>query len=353
MHGARALRLAAPLLLTGCVGGPTPTATPATGAPAAPSAAPGGAACAAQDSTQRLRFVSSFWLNLHNALYRDARRQRGRTDESLGARGSVPHDTAAQRALTDDERARWQRAVAYYERSIVGDELGDSLVTRVNDRLAAAAPDRSLSDDALPAALRAALLDAAPIYRDVWWPVHDRHNAAWIDRARAQYASRGRCEGDTLAAALGTTWTTEPIRVDATVYASWFGAYTTLAPPHVTISSTAVGSNGATMLEVLLHEAGHVHLHAVDSALAAEAARQRRVLPAELSHLVLFYTTGALRRRADPTYVPYAERFGIWTKSRTARRHRGLLAREWQPWLDGRRSFAAAITGVVAGLPRR
>lgn len=325
---------------------------PATGAPSAPSAALERASCAAEDPAPRLRFVSSFWLNLHNALYRDARRQRGRTDESLGARGSVPHDTAARRALTEDERARWARAVAYYARTIVGDELGDSLVTRINDRLAVAAPDQPLPDD-LPASLRDALLDAAPIYRDVWWPVHDRHNVAWIDSARAQYASHGHCEGDALAAALGTTWTTEPIRVDATVYASWFGAYTTLAPPHVTISSTAVGSNGASLLEVLLHETGHVHLHPVDSALAAEAARQRRVLPAELSHLVLFYTTGALRRRADPAYVPYAERFEIWTRNRTAKRYRGLLAREWQPWLDGRRSFAAAISGVVAGLPRR
>ena len=49
--------------------------------------------------------------------------------------------------------------------------------------------------------------------------------------------------------------------------------------------------------------------------------------------------------------MPYAERFGIWRRSRAARRYHALLEREWQPYLEGRVTFDAAIERVVDELP--
>jgi hypothetical protein len=118
----------------------------------------------------------------------------------------------------------------------------------------------------------------------------------------------------------------------------------------VTISSTAVGSQGSYGLEVLFHEAGHALLAPVDSALAAEAARQGKTLPTELAHLVLFYTAGDVVARAVPGHTPYASAFGIWRQNATAVRYRALLAREWAPHLRGERSLEEAVARVVQGL---
>src|SRR5206468_10709633 len=97
-------------------------------------------------------------------------------------------------------------------------------------------------------------------------------------------------------------WPRDAIHVDATVYANWFGAYSTRPPTHITVSANARGSQGSYGLEVLLHETGHSMLGPLDSALSHEAARQHKSLPAELSHLLLFYTAGALIQEQEPSY---------------------------------------------------
>jgi hypothetical protein len=93
------------------------------------------------------------------------------------------------------------------------------------------------------------------------------------------------------------------------------------------------------------------HRHVIDSALAAEASRQRKVLPPELSHLVLFYTAGALVREVDPAHRPFADAFGIWRQNATARRYGELIEQEWQPYLSGSKGFCEAIASLVHELP--
>jgi hypothetical protein len=92
---------------------------------------------------------------------------------------------------------------------------------------------------------------------------------------------------------------------------------------------------------------------ALDSALVATAVRQSRVLPRELAHLILFYTAGEAVRTLVPDHVPYAESFGVWTQNESARRYRALIEREWQPHLEGCRSFAEAVARIVDRLPRQ
>jgi hypothetical protein len=88
----------------------------------------------------------------------------------------------------------------------------------------------------------------------------------------------------------------------------------------------------------------------LDSALQHEAVQQHKRLPPELAHLILFYTAGALIKEQKPSHVPFAEAFGIWRRNDGTRAYRELIAREWQPYLSGTRSFAAAVTEVVRQL---
>jgi hypothetical protein len=341
----------------GCSAAAARASAPAASPLAPPSLAPAAARqCVpvAGGASSHFDFRSSFWLNLHNFLFKEARRRRGMQDEGLGSRGNLAADTAGSRPLTDAERRAWTGALDYYDGVVTKDRrLGDSLVVRINNRLTEASDGGGLADVDLDPTMRAALLAAAPVYREVWWPAHDRRNAAWVGAMRRLLVRHEACLADRAAAVFATAWQPSPIRVDATVYASWFGAYTTLHPAHITISSSAVGSQEMNGLELLLHEGGHTLLARLDSALAAAAERRQRRLPAQLSHLLLFYTTGELVRGEVPGHVPYAETFGIWRRNETVRGYRALIAREWQPYLDGRVGFADAVDRLVVRLPSR
>jgi hypothetical protein len=295
-------------------------------------------------------FVSSPWVSLYSFLVHEGKRSRGMDDDALGARGSVPEDTAAIRPLTLEESRRWKAAVEFFARLVIPDLLGvDSLVQKVNDPIAAAAPDGNLEDVPLPGELRRTLQDAMAIYRSTWWPAHDRQNHHWIAAMRIQLGGTEACLVQRAEVVWRAAWPRD-IRVDATLFASWFGAYSTHHPTHITVSSNARGSQESFGLEVLLHETGHAMLGPLDSALSVEAARQRKQLPPDLSHLVLFYTSGALVKELQPLHLPFADAFGIWRQNGSARHYRDLIEREWRPYIAGARSFGDAVTGVVRGL---
>ena len=299
----------------------------------------------------RLEFESNFWLNLHNFLYKEAKRRQRIDDDGPGARGNTQADTTGLRALDPAERRAWDDALSYYTREVLTDRMagGDSLVTRVNDRLAAA-PEASLADGRLDSTLAARLTEVAPIYRSVWWPVHDAHNKAWITASRGLVERYGGCVFPELQRALKRPWPSAPIVIHATTYASWFGAYTTTATgPNVTISTNAVGNQETYALEEILHESAHAGelLGAGESAMAADAVKHKLSIEPELSHVLLFYTTGEIVSGVIPSHVPYAERFGIWSRTNELTRLRGILADTWKPYLSGGTSFEQALDAVV------
>lgn len=308
-----------------------------------------GPACVDTTGTaSTFEFASNPWLNLYNFLFKAAKESRGIEDEGLGAKGYVVEDTAALRALTPAERREWNAAVELFARSVLTDQMGiDSLVLNVNDVLARVGPGEDLERVRLHPELRRVLQSVMPIYRTAWWPTHDRRNQEWITSMRAGLTSYESCLIHRATVVFRAPWPDAPLRVDAAVYASWFGAYSTRPPTRITVAANARGSQGNYGVEVLLHEAGHDMLAPLDSALAAEAARRRKALPPELSHLVLFYTAGALMRELDGTHTPFAEQFGVWTRSQFTRRCRAIIEREWQPYLSGSRSFADAVAGIV------
>ena len=299
-----------------------------------------------------LAFRSAFWLNLHNFLHKEAKQREGIANESPGALASPAAAIERARPLTPGEAAIWREALDYYVSNVLrgGDRMReDSAVVLVNDRIADVNGD-DLAGGAIDPALQEQLERAAPVYRAVWWPAHHRRNVEWITTMERLAARYGGCVFDRAARVFAAAWPDDTIRVDASVYASWFGAYTTTAyGPHVTMSSNAVGNLELHGLEGILHEATHAaRLSAtVDSLLEAESARQGVFVPSRMKHLVLFHTVGALIEEAVPAHVPYAERFGIWTRRPQAERYRDALVAHWQPYLDGRRALGDAVAALV------
>ncbi|MBI4420947.1 MAG: hypothetical protein HY560_08990, partial [Gemmatimonadetes bacterium] len=235
MNRAFFLTVLATVLAAACSGATLPRLTPDTPVPAAVCPAPQG---------PRLAFRSSFWLNLHNFLHKEAKRRARIDDDGAGARGNIAADTIGVRQLSAGERPAWEQTLDFYATTVLTGRVGggDSLVIRINDRLADADGDQSPMAAAVDSALAVHLVRVAPIYRAVWWPIHDRRNQSWIAATEQLVDRYAGCVFPRAEQVLGAPWPAALIRADATVYASWAGAYSTsVNGPHITMSTNAAG----------------------------------------------------------------------------------------------------------------
>jgi len=156
-------------------------------------------------------------------------------------------------------------------------------------------------------------------------------------------------------------------------YANPSGAYTTIDPLRVTISSTDARNQGDEAFEVLFHEASHGIAEPVQSAIIRECRQRDKAIPRDLWHALIFYTTGeVIRPLLTPpdapqdnddavkpninrppashkeTYIPYAIREGLY--ERGWKDYLQLLTRFWQPYLDNKSTFDDAIARMVSAL---
>lgn len=298
-------------------------------------------------------FHSNFWVNLHQALFHEAKLRAGEPERGLQV---VPPLSAA--GMSKQDWADWNAAVSFYAahfgtRRQFG-PLGDDQLIEINYDLARQPDDGThLNPAGLPPKMVAVLESAAVIYRKYWWPAHDESNENWIaaQEERVQYL------GPTLASAmtkdLHQPWPGAPIRVDVCYYVVALGhALTTLNPAHITFASSDPTNQGLSGFELLFHEASHTFADTTMNALAAEGRAQHKDV-GDLWHALLFYTSGVELRRALPAperagFTPYAYRYGVyrgrWLK------YRPLLETDWQPYLDGKTGFSNAIHSMVAGL---
>ena len=282
--------------------------------------------CTAQSTPAIFEFHSGFWINLHQFLIHQA--------------------TAADAAPSDPPE--WRDAVSAYHRLIARQDLMDPAGQAMNNRLAEAGSVADLPSDGLDPEVRAVLSRAAPVYRSHWWPEHNRSDLAWIDAIRPLLAKYGASMSKDIAAAYQAPWPAAPIRVDVAAFAGPHGAYTTLEPTHITISSTDKGYQGDAALEMLFHESSHSLDEKLRAALEKERLARGLVFKRRgFSHAVLFYIAGEITRRYLPGYEMYGIRNRIfadgWPESLP------VLEKDWKPYLDGRRDLASAVRAVVAG----
>lgn len=304
-------------------------------------------------------FHSGFWVNLHHVLYQQARARL----QIATARQEAVADTFRLEGLEQllpQEAAAWNETVNFYSREMADrDLLFNSDLVILKNRLEEWGAEPTLQTSGLRPAVVEALERAAPVYRARWWPAHDRANRAWIAAAAPLVREYGVDLARQLAAVYEASWPSERIRVDVTVQANWAGAYTTLDPLRVTVSSTDPRQQGMAALEMLFHEASHGIAGGVRDAIARECRARNKPIPRDLWHALLFYTTGDVVRRAvklpetgdgkgGAVYRPYAQRHGLY--SRGWQNFERLLERYWQPYLDGKVEFDRAVIRLVAAL---
>jgi hypothetical protein len=338
---------------------------------------------------------SGFWLNLHHTLYQEARQRRDappvRSAAKAGkfAKPTLQTAPAVKTPLTAAEQRPWDDAVSYYaanyadkdllfstELILLKNQLGDF---ETCDELSGA--KKKTCDAGLPPKLTHILEAAAPVYRVHFWPADDRANRAWVKRVAPLVTEQGVGLSHRLADIYQTRWPTEKIRVDVVRFANFAGAYTTLDPLRVTISSTDPRNQDAAALEVLFHEASHGIAQPVEQAIIRECRQREKPIPRDLWHALIFYTTGEVIKPVMdaepnakgntsqdgedatsardgnagpstnsqiPQYTPYAKREGLYQRGWES--YLQLLTIYWQPYLDGSVTFDNAIAHMVSAL---
>src|SRR5712692_2267588 len=340
-----------------------------------------------QGPVPAFEFHSGFWINLHHFLYQQARLYKstpqsiprpalklegsGTKEPATSANSLGPTPGSGQaptEALTEEERQSWAAALDYYAGNLSGHDLfvnGD--MVQIKNRLAELETCPNLSGRVPPQCvsglrpeLIAALEVAAPVYRARWWAEHDRANRSWIASVSLLVRQMGGRLAQQLASVYQTDWPAGRLRVDVTFNAGPFGAYTSLDPLHLTISSTDPRNQGPAALEVLFHEASHALAGAVRDLIVRECRQRGKPIPRYLWHALLFYTTGEIVKRtlakdfsvpdagARGNYTPYAYKFGLY--ARGWQNYQRVLERYWQPYLDGKADFDGAVARLVSAL---
>lgn len=296
-------------------------------------------------------YHSGFWVNLHHFLYEEASSEAA-AEKPRRIEPEVPSDKAVVASLTPEERKHWSASVAYYKSKMIDhDLLMEPDMIRLKDHLEDVENESALhADQLLDADLVAALEQAAPVYRAHWWPQQDNENRAWIAAVSPLVEQYGARLSQEIATAYDTQWSNEVIRVDVCAYANWAGAYTSLFPTRVTISSADPANQGLAALESVFHEASHGLIDNVQNAISRESEARKLTLPdPRLWHAVLFFTAGYYVQQVQPDYTPYADKIGLWARGAWTA-YRAPLRKDWQPHLEGKTSLQAAIAQLVADL---
>lgn len=303
-----------------------------------------GVASGGSQSPVLFEFRVGFWNSLHHHLHAVAR------PRPIGAL-EVPAEVPDAERL----RAAWARSVAYYgplgRRSLLFD---DGLVSLSQTLSAVRDDNATLAGVDMAEPTRVALTEAAPTYRALVWPIHERAARALVDRVTPLLDRHGTAIASRLVAAYGVSWPAWPVPVDLVGDAGPPGdAHTAVRTgAHVTFGVADRRRAGLAVIEILFHEASHGWDARLQDAIARAAWARNRVVRSDLWHAVQFFIAGEATRRglasAGVAYVPYAEVQGLTT---------GVyetvwpgVVRAWTPVLDGTLSIDAAADTLVQAL---
>jgi len=308
-------------------------------------------------------FHSGFWVNLHHFLYLQGRILRARA-EAGASEAQMPAEyksPASTEGLTAEQKRAWDAAVQTYANSWSSrDLLLNNQMVLINDRLAELEDCADLSGrialectSGIVPELVKALDAAAPIYRQHWWAEQDRINRAWIAATTPLVRSMGANLTGELAEIYQSKWPAR-IHVDVVYYAGPQGAYTSLAPVHLTIATSDSRNQNMSGFETLFYEASHTLAGGVVEAIERECRRLQKPIPRDLWHALLLYTAG---ERIGRTASSARERNPA-TKSAPAENVKRLddrgwgdyelpLEQYWQPYLNGQVDQDTAIARLI------
>ncbi len=184
-------------------------------------------------------------------------------------------------SLSPQERSAGNEAVDYDASSVISrDLLFDENMGLIKNQLEDSGDATELSQLDIPAELKTALNKAALIYRKHLWQNHDQENRRWIVELQPLVDKYGEKLKNSLVSIYGQPWPGQPVRVDVTIYAGQFGAYTTNGPTRPTISSRDLANQDIAALEVVFHETSHGMIRkvadAISSAESEVSAHNRR-----------------------------------------------------------------------------
>jgi len=278
---------------------------------------------------------------LKEALSRDAGRDMGREAE-------FTNDSNIAAALSDHEKTYWDAAVAYYQQNLVGlDLVTNDRMRIIKNTLENFENQTSLRLSHLDPRLVRVLDNAAPVYRAHWWAAHDRANRAWVAAVLPLVEADGNSLTQKIANAYETPWPDEPVRIDVVAYANDSGAFITLLPTRIVISSLDPNNQKRTAEESLFHEGSHALMERAGNLLLSDFAAHRKKAPPELLHAILYFSAGYFLKQLHPDYIPYAKGNDLWQQAGWQGFHEAL-AKDWQPHLEGQTSLAEAVSRLVS-----
>lgn len=290
---------------------------------------------ASSAEVDRWTIQSNFWVSLHETLLHAT--QIGPVSEPAG--------------MTDDDRRRWREALVFYESEFKGrSALRNEEMMRIGWELSCST-EAELSSN-LPTGLSATLQLASPVYREYYWPFHDRAARLWIAVAQALLSETA----DELIAAHEKAYGVpfiEHVRVDVTPYAGRFGGYTTTWNDHVhtRVSCLDRGQQGFASLEIVFHEPSHAivgpSFGVIGPQIEEIEQRLEVVAPQSLWHAILFYTSGELTRRALARRGVTYEPFTTAMFKGPYRQEANAVRTHWQAFLDGRIGRDEALELIV------
>lgn len=307
-------------------------------------------------TTPRFAFYSDFDTNLNDALIAAGLARKKNKPEQFHA-GADPSGTEAScfGELPPSARAGWDGAVAYYAEIVSPASWTDrqQFLLRVD----LAGFDEEVSDPEarqfvdIARGFRAA---ATPAYAACRWPAQDAANRRWIQALGTRLAADEEKIATRLEALYAKRWSGLPIPVDVVETVDWSGANSILRDlggGHLLVSAPSYP--GPSALEVVFHEASHLLMGygaPVRQALDGAAGSAEIRLPGDLWHVVLFYTTGEVMRRAideggEPGYTPML--YEIFERSESWGRYREALESAWRPYVEGKGTLAEAAARLI------
>jgi hypothetical protein len=287
--------------------------------------------------------TDDFWLNLHHYLYVLGRAHNRAPDATQPAVASAPDDERqGLAALTEEERRLWDEAVTAYANGL---SRQTSFLQPPLAAMSIALTDGGDSDSfpaaTFDSAVRATLERAAPLYRKAWWPRHRAMNQRYVRDLQQTIDGDGPAIVAFLTRAYQLEWPRRPYPTHLVAYSSWQGAFSITDSVLILSTNTNAANNRWYPLESVFHESLHQWDNDVAALLRTQAATRGVDVPQDLSHALIFFTSGEAVRRVHPEHVPMVDALNIWRLPLSgarlpAQRLKNALLEIWQPYLEGR-----------------